>query len=183
MSKFKQIFIPAVSLFIICAVIAAALSLTDYVTKSTIEQAQKNALTQSLRSSVPEADSFEESEASGSVYYIAKKNGNTAAYVFETSAKGYGGDITVLTAIDNDGKILKVTVSDASGETTGIGSKVVSDDGFLSQFCGGDHPFSLGENADAITGATYSSRGVTEAVNSAAALFDNISRQGGTENE
>ncbi|MGN1081406.1 MAG: FMN-binding protein, partial [Acutalibacteraceae bacterium] len=156
MNKIKQILIPSLTLFLICAVVAAALAVTNHITADTIEKAEAEALGQSLQTAVEDAESFEMLEFEGETYYKAVNNGETKALVFETSAKGYGGDITVLTAIDPDGTVKKVIVSDASDETTGIGTKVADDDAFAKQFEGASSALTAGEDIDAVTGATYS---------------------------
>lgn len=168
MMKLKQIIIPTIALFIICAITSFALAGTNAITKKTILESQNKALEQTLFTSVPDADDFESlTTEGGNKYYQAYKDKNLIAYIIETSAKGYGGNISVLTAISADGEILKVTVTDASSETTGIGSKV-TEDSFLNQFKGYDSA------ADTITGATYSSKGVKQAVQNAMDIFKEI---------
>ena len=43
--------------------------------------------------------------------------------LFSTSSKGYGGEVSVLTGIGTDGKVVGVTVLEHN-ETPGMGSKV-----------------------------------------------------------
>ncbi len=167
MSKLKQILLPSFALFIICALVSLALAGTNHITKDTIKKGEQDALQNSLSQSVPSAQNFEQNSIDGTVYYTAIKDGSAIAYVIETSAKGYGGDISVLTAVSLDGNIIKVTVTDASSETTGIGTKV-TDSKFLDSFVGSP------DNADAITGATYSSNGVKNAVKYALEIFEKI---------
>lgn len=56
---------------------------------------------------------------------------------------------------------------DASTQTPGMGTRCAEDDVFTTQFLGKSGPFILGENADALTGATVTSTAVVEAINAA----------------
>ena len=56
---------------------------------------------------------------------------------------------------------------DASTQTPGMGTRCAEDDVFTTQFLGKSGPFTLGENADALTGATVTSTAVVEAINAA----------------
>ena len=108
-------------------------------------------------------------------YNIVKKDGKIIGYIFKTSAKGYGGEIQVMTAVKPDASVAAVEILDASGETPGLGQNV-TEEYFYSQYNGRPHDIVVvkGGNADkakneidAVTGATISSKAVTEAVNTA----------------
>ena len=114
----------------------------------------------------------------GKVYECFKgvKGGSVSGYVFTTVAKGYGGDIKVMTGVDADGKVSGVEILEIS-ETAGLGMNAKKPD-FLSQYVGKSGEIFVskdkpGENSiDALTGATISSRAVTGAVNNALRLFE-----------
>ena len=76
------------------------------------------------------------------------------------SAKGLLSDVTVTVTLNADGTIATMTV-DASGETQAI-AKPCTEEAFLSQFIGKKGPFT----ADVVTGATFTSNAVINAVNS-----------------
>ena len=77
---------------------------------------------------------------------------------------GYDGlDVTVSLAKAEDGTVAELTV-DASTQTPGLGQKC-AEEAFTSQFVGKAAPFTLGENVDAVSGATMTSTAVVEAVN------------------
>ena len=86
---------------------------------------------------------------------------------YEAVEMGFGGDIKVMTALDNDGNILKVKVTDASDETPGLGSKTTTEAWFTDQFAGKSEV----TDYQAITGASFSSRGVYNGVAAALAQF------------
>ena len=56
-------------------------------------------------------------------------------------------------------------------ETEGLGSRV-KDEAFTQQFIGQTPPLALGEDVDAVSGATVSSRAAVDAVNEAAAFLN-----------
>ena len=105
-------------------------------------------------------------------------------YIFTTSEKGYGGEVSVMTAIDTDGNIKAVSVLDASNETPGLGQNVTKS-GFYSQYSGLSGEISVVKSGadsenneiDAVTGATISSRAVTAAVNRALQNFSEYSSE------
>ena len=66
----------------------------------------------------------------------------------------------------DDAKIVSLEV-DASSQTENIGSLVGTDRNFLEQFIGKTLPLKMGEDVDALSGATISSQAVVDALNSA----------------
>ena len=179
----KDVFLPTAVLFLICVIVAAALAGTNLLTKDKIaEQAAKKA-EESRKLALSAADSFE--PAAEQEYYVGKAGGETVGYVFETSAKGYGGDVDVMTGISAEGKITGVILLDHE-ETPGLGANAEKED-FRAQFLQ-DVPETLlklvkyqapqpGE-VEAMTGASMTSRAVTEAVNEAIRQYQNIAEGG-----
>lgn len=104
--------------------------------------------------------------------------GGLMGYLIVSSKRGYGGSVPVMVAIDPSGIIVGVRVL-ANDETPGLG-KNVEKASFLGQFIDhpADTPFSLdGDSAstiDAVSGATISSRAVTEAINEATDCFQTL---------
>ena len=88
------------------------------------------------------------------------------------SAEGFNEAIlTVHVELDDEAKIASLEV-DASSQTENIGSLVGTDKAFLSQFTGKSLPVSLGEDVDALSGATISSQAVVDAVNASRSSAD-----------
>lgn len=91
---------------------------------------------------------------------IVNNNGQVA---FEIIADGYvKGGLHTLVGIDENGKLQKISII-AISETQGLGTKV-KDKSFLDQFVGIN---SDDYKIDSITGATYSSKGIKKAVDTA----------------
>lgn len=96
-----------------------------------------------------------------------KKDGAAAGYAVMVTGKGFGDDIEMLVGVGTDGKIIGVRIL-SMAETPGVGSKT-GEDAFLGQFTGRSGSLKLGGDINAVTGATISSRAVTDAVNAAVA--------------
>ncbi len=134
----------------------------------------KAELTEYASAALPEADSLKLVKVSSDdeqlLYAYKAQNGAGAALV--VTAVGYNEKepMTMMVGFDPDGVIQGVTVIDHH-ETEGIGSKVVTDEAFLSQFVGktaGDL------SIDAVAGATFTSDGVVSGCQKAAELFASL---------
>ena len=79
---------------------------------------------------------------------------------------GYAGDISMLVGVSSDGRVTGLVIRDMK-ETPGLGRKALTDSQFLAQFLNTDGTAAVGENIDALTGATVTSKAVTQGVNSA----------------
>ena len=83
------------------------------------------------------------------------------------SAEGFNAGIVVVEAVlDEEGKIASLEI-DASSQTPEIGGQVETDRNFISRFIGQTLPVTLGEDVDAVSGATISSQAVVDALNNA----------------
>ena len=93
--------------------------------------------------------------------FPAKRGGEVFAVAIEGRGKGYHGTIGVMVGIGKDGGVLDIGITSHS-ETPGVGSKV-TEPSFTDQFRGLKGTVAV----DALSGATYSSRGVVMAVEQA----------------
>ena len=167
---------------ILSIITAFLLSLTYVVTKDTIAASEKNKMDQLRKEVVAAADTFKQVDVSASAVDGLKKveaylasNGKGAA--IQTTVKGYGGDLVIITGIDENGKVLAVKVV-STASTPGLGSKTENST-FLSQFVGSDKNFTLGKTSGdgsvvAVTGATVSSKAMLNSVNAAKSIFEKI---------
>lgn len=109
-------------------------------------------------------------------YYEAKKGNKVIAYIADTAGKGYSSFIQMLVSLDTDLKIQDVNILH-HGETPGLGDQVEDRALFLDQFKGKalqQLVLIKGETKDniqAITGATISSRAVTNGVKDAVQML------------
>ncbi len=176
----KSILFTALSLFLICAVAAAALAYVNSVTAPTIAANSAAAADKARSEVLSAADSFEEKTApGGAVYYVGKSGEDAVGYVFTTSAKGYGGDVEIMTGIDAEGKITGISILTIN-ETPGLGMNAKKDS-FREQYVGKSGELAVNKDGGeivAITSATVTSRAVTKAVNQALALYESVAGKG-----
>lgn len=176
----EDIIKPVGVLLAICIIIPLALSVTNKVTAKKIAELEAANSKKNMQSLI-DADNFEECENGEITYYAAINGGKTAAYIFTESSKGYGGDVSVMTAIKPDGTVAGVAILDVSGETPGLGQNAAKES-FFSQYIGLKMGVSVLKNGakaennevDAVTGATITSTAVTRAVNKALDDFEKV---------
>ena len=117
---------------------------------------------------LPGSTSFEWEDYEGEDEAIRAVYKGDNGFVIQSVAYGYAGDITLLVGVSNEGTVTGLVIRDMS-ETYGLGMNALTDTAFLSQYLGTSGDAEVGNNIDAITGATVSSKAVTRAVNSAVA--------------
>jgi electron transport complex protein RnfG len=117
-------------------------------------------------------------------YFIAKKGGDTIGYIIQSFGKGYSSYINTFVAVDKDFKVQKIDIL-GHAETPGLGDEIESDS-FKGQFKDKDVEHlkvlktETKEYIQAISGATISSRAVTEdAVKNGVAFLIKTVREGG----
>ena len=183
-----------VTLLITCVVVAAALGGVNAVTAETIEEINWENTVNAMKAVVadPDATTFSDAleltdamtaaaSASGGTpdsVYEAQVDGQNAGYAIKVVTSGSQGKIEMMVGVDGEGTVTGVSIV-KNAETAGIGSKVMENQntasgvGVLSQFEGksaADGTLTVGSNVDAISGATVSTRGVTNGVNAALAV-------------
>lgn len=185
---------PTLSLFIICFVTAFCLAFVNGLTKGPIsERAELEAQEQRMQV-LPQAESFERLEdweaqdESGIIkeVYAAFVGDKLAGYVFSAAPKGFGGEIAVTVGVDSENIVTGVSVGD-NQETPGLGSKT-ADEKFTEQYKGKDiskgikivkRPVTADDEIQAVSGATISTRTVTNAVQASAELGAKLLENGG----
>ena len=128
--------------------------------------AEREAIFQTL---LPGGGPYVEEPYSGEDTNISTVYRGTTGYIVETVTAGYAGDITMLVAVDFDGAVVGAVVREME-ETFGLGAEALSDAGFLSQLIWSRGELAVGDNVDALTGATVTSRAVARGVSSASAF-------------
>ena len=103
---------------------------------------------------------------------IADNNGHTG---FEITADGYSkGGLHLLIGFDENGAVCGISIL-TIGETPGLGTKV-QDSAYLDRFKGITSP---DFQVDGITGATYSSKGMNNAVETAVNAYSKLKEEQG----
>ncbi|GAB7022346.1 RnfABCDGE type electron transport complex subunit G [Salidesulfovibrio brasiliensis] len=112
--------------------------------------------------------------------FPAIKDGRLMSVAFETSGKGYGGDIGVMVGFDVNSDTLSGIGITTMKETPGVGTRV-AEHGFTTQFKGhGIESVELkkqGGDIDAVAGATISSTGTTAAVQKAVSIYKSLKQR------
>ncbi|MBP1553423.1 MAG: FMN-binding protein [Oscillospiraceae bacterium] len=172
-STWNDLLKPVVVLTVICIVVSAALAAVNGITAPIIAEAAAKAADAARYELLPEADGFEEIEVEVEGVTSMHKATNGVGYVIAAQGNGYGGNgsVKLMIAYDNDGNITNITVTDCSGETPGIGDKIVKEAWFMEQFLGLNGEAKKGENVDTISGTTISSGAALNAVNAAYKAF------------
>ena len=172
--KIMSIITPAAMLTLFCVVITALLAGTNLITRSQIAKLEKKANKDAM-TAICEAEQYK--EADDGSYFEAVTGGKTTCYIFTETAPGYGGDVKVMTGINPDGTVKSIQVIDVTSETAGLGQNA-KNESFTKQFEGKTNGISVvkygaaDNQINAVTGATISSKGVTECVNKALDTFE-----------
>ena len=155
---------------IICLAATLVLAVTYEVTKPRIEAQLKTEEEDALKAILPGADSFNAKTVDGIEYFEAVKGADLIGYCIRVVGDGYGGNIRMLVGIDPGGVIKGVEVLEQY-ETPGLGARISEilpgekEPWFLKQFKGKQAAaVEVKKNIDAITGATISSKAVTNAI-------------------
>lgn len=184
---------PIGNALILCAITLVAgllLSFVNELTIGPIKEAQLAAQAEAYVAVYPEAASFgavENSEellnealteipaagyATGSVTDVMTAldgSGNVIGYVLSAVSKsGYGGDITIALGVDLEGKVTGFSPLQHA-ETPGFGAKC-EDASYISTFPG----ITSAEDVDAITGATFTTTAIKEAVGAGLYFVDQM---------
>lgn len=196
----KVVFKLGLILFVISAVAACALALTNYVTAGTIEEMNVQTNTVARQEVLPKATDFEAVPAKDVEkianeigmekpeelleVYTGKSNGEVVGYTVKTGpTSGYAGEVQVLTGISADGVITGITII-KSNETPGLGAKAsgVWNDQFTGKSAKEELVVVKGTTKEgsneiqAITGSTITSKAVTSGVNMSIQVYQNLSK-------
>jgi electron transport complex protein RnfG len=136
---------------------------------------------EALKRMTPEADKIDKAGEwsiyeKKNEYYEAKKENKSIGYIASTVGKGYSSYIKILVSTDPDIKIKAIDIL-SHGETPGLGDEIEKED-FKRQF-GGKKLENLElvkvetkDKIQAISGATISSRAVTNGVKEAVKMLN-----------
>lgn len=175
----KSVLVPTLALLIICLVATTLLAGTNMITKDKIAANAVETENASRSVVLPSAKTYGEVQNldNGITYCVGTDvSDKTAGYVFTAGAKGYGGTVSVMVGLDTEGVITGIEILSHS-ETPGLGANAVKDD-FKSRFTGKSGELTVnktsndGQNIQAITAATITSKAVTEAVNMITEAFE-----------
>lgn len=174
-------------LFTITAIAVALLSYVNEITKEPIARQKEIATKKALNNVLPGDGEFalldpelSDEDIIGKIY----KSDN--GYVFIVYPKGYGGEIELFVGIDNNSKVSGIEITNLT-ETPGLGANATKQE-FKDQYKGKSAETIIevkkgsttkDEPAiSAITGATITSRAITDGVNSAIDYYSKVLKEG-----
>jgi electron transport complex protein RnfG len=162
-------------LLIMGIVAGGLLALVNSFTAPIIEERQRQAVMEVLGEhfdyqdySLDIASKYPDRDTAIMAIYLARNSESEEefdAVIYQTSAKGYGGQIVSLIGIKADGSFDNVVVVEASGETKGLGTQVLDFDFGVNNESVNDYSY------NSISGATVSSAAVHIGIDVAAAHF------------
>jgi H+/Na+-translocating ferredoxin:NAD+ oxidoreductase subunit G len=174
MKDILKITLPLVAIFVVAGVIMGLTYKYTYPVKFAAEKKEKE---EALKEMAPDATDPIKAAGHWTVankpyeYYVATSNGKPVDYIASTAGKGYSSYIKMLVSLGPSMTIRDVKILDLN-ETPGLGDQVL-ERSFLDQFKGktlSQIVLVKGEtknNIQGVSGATYSSRGVTNGVRDA----------------
>ena len=167
----------ALTLLVITSLVAAALAGVNSITAPLIAQA-KEAKTQQAIGAVLEGGGepidFTGADSTGIVTAVYQ---GANGYAVQVCPSGFGGGIDMMVGIDLNGNVVKITVI-SHAETPSLGAVAAADssagEAFRGQFAGLSGELAVGDQIDAISGATITSKAVTVGVNAALDCVGNL---------
>ncbi len=167
-------------LFAITAIAALVLALMNGVTAPVIAQNQAKKQAEAMQAVLPEASGFSEenlkTDDMDDTVTAVYESTNNAGFAVMVSPSGYGGAISMAVGVTPEGEVAGVDIISQT-ETAGLGSNCTKPE-FKEQFVGKTAGITVtksgaqGNEIDAISSATITSKAVTAGVNSAIAAAE-----------
>ena len=179
MKKTVEFVKPAVVLLIVAAIVALVLGLVDLMTRDRIAAIAEQTMNDAMQAVLP-ADSYEDLnvEDNGEVNAVYAAAGG--GWVVQVTETGSQGSITLMVGVTADLTCSGISVTD-SAETAGLGAIAAqastAGDNFRNQFVGQSGTVAVtkdGGTINALTGATITSRAISNGVTAALALCETL---------
>lgn len=163
----KYILRLTLTLLLITAVVAGLLAFVNELTAGKIDELTRQKAEQAMREVLPAQD-YTPLDAALPQGVTGAYRAGDAGYVVRVAPNGFGGAIDLMVGVRADGTVNGVAVI-AHSETASLGANCTREE-FRAQYAGGAGPFAVGQDGgtiEALTGATVTSRAVTDGVNAA----------------
>ena len=161
------------TLLLICAVTAGLLAGVNSITAPIIDELNAAKTQEAISAVLPGGFDTEIADYADASGIVSKVYQGANGYAVEVGPGGFDNTITMMVGIDNEGKVLGISVVNHT-ETAGLGAVADADTpkgiAFREQFIGASGSVSVskdGGTMDAITGATITSRAICVGVNAA----------------
>ena len=161
------------TLFLIAAVVAVALAGVNSVTAPAIAELNAQKTQEAISAVLPGGFDSEITDFTDASGIVSKIYQGANGYAVEVGPGGFDNTITMMVGIDNEGKVLGISVVSHT-ETAGLGAVAAAGTpagiAFRDQFVGASGSVSVtkdGGTMDALTGATITSRAICVGVSAA----------------
>ena len=172
----NKIFRLVITLFLITAAVAAALAGVNAITKDAIAANQEKKTQDALAVVLPAAGNLQKLELTGDTGIVSEVYSDGESYAVKVLPGGFDGEITMMVGI-SQGKITGISVISHT-ETPGLGAVAAAQnakgEAFRGQFVGQSGELVIGDQIDAMSGATITSTAVVSGVNAALAYVANL---------
>ena len=165
------------TLLLITGVVAAALAGVNAVTDDAIAVNQEQRTQAALALVLPEAGELQKAELTGDTGIVSEVYTDGVSYAVKVLPAGFDGEITLMVGIVQ-GQVSGISVISHT-ETPGLGAVAAAQnakgEAFRSQFVGQSGTLAIGDQIDAMSGATITSNAVVTGVNAALDYAANLS--------
>ena len=157
------------TLFLITAVVAAALAGVNAITKAAIAANQEKKTQDAMSVVLPDAGDLQKVELTGDTGIVSEVYTDGENYAVKVQPGGFEGESTMMVGI-SQGKVSGISVISHT-ETPGLGAVAAAQnakgEAFRGQFVGQSGELAVGNQIDAMSGATITSKAVVTGVNAA----------------
>ena len=165
-----------VTLLVITGVVAAALAGVNAITKDAIAANQEKKTQDALAVVLPNAHSLQQLPLEGDAGIVQAVYAAEGSYAVKVAPAGFDGAVTMMVGI-SDGAITGISVISHT-ETPGLGAVAAAQnakgEAFRGQFVGQSGTLAVGDQIDAMSGATITSNAVVTGVNAALSYVANL---------
>ena len=165
-----------VTLLLICAVVAAVLAGVNAITKDAIAANQEKKTQDAIAAVLPGVTGLEKQTLTGETGIVSEVYRSGDSFAVKVLPGGFDGEITLMVGIRN-GEITGISVISHT-ETPGLGAVAAAQnakgEAFRSQFVGRSGTLVIGDQVDAMSGATITSKAVVTGVNAALSYVANL---------
>ena len=165
-----------VTLLLITGIVAAALAGVNAITKDAIAANQEKKTQDALAVVLPGVSGLTKQEVAAGAEIVSEVYASGESYAVKVTPSGFDGEVTMMVGIEN-GQVTGISVISHT-ETPGLGAvaaaKNAKGEAFRGQFVGQSGTLAIGDQIDAMSGATITSNAVVTGVNAALAYVANL---------
>ena len=158
-----------VTLLAICAVVAAVLAGVNMITKDKIAEIQAQKIEKAIAEVISNTQGLQQLPLDEEAGIVQAVYSTGESFAVQVAPGGFDGEITMMVGI-SDGAVTGISVISHT-ETPGLGAVAAAQnakgEAFRDQFVGKSGELSVGDQIDAMSGATITSGAVVTGVNAA----------------